>query len=268
MEQLIVAVFFILGLSMGSYLNVCAYRIPREKSVTFPPSHCPSCKNPIKPLDNIPVLSYIVLRGKCRACGDKISLRYPAIELITGILWAASYYRFGLSLDLIYGLFFITVLIVLSSIDFSTKTIPNKILLPAMVASILLLLLQPVGVETIPVMNNMGITQSVIGFLAGGGFLFLIAVIAPLIFKKEAMGGGDIKLAAFMGLYLGGYVMLAILLGFFFGAVVGMVLVAKDKTHAKGMIPFGPFLAIGSIITIYFGPQLLSAYLKIAGLSV
>ncbi|MDP2210797.1 MAG: prepilin peptidase [Candidatus Aquicultor sp.] len=259
-------VFFIFGLIIGSFLNVCAYRIPRSESIAYPPSHCPSCGSDVRAIDNIPVLSYLLLSGRCRSCRERISPKYPVIELLTGLLWVASYYSLGLGMELPYALFFITTLILLSAIDFDTKTIPNKILLPAMALSVLLLLLYFAGLTTPPIVANMDATGAIIGFLAGGGFLYAVAMLAPLIFKKEAMGGGDIKLAAFMGLYLGGYVMLALFIGFFLGAVVGVILISRNKEGGQDMIPFGPFLAAGSIITLFFGPQMWHAYLSFSGL--
>ncbi|MDI6815577.1 MAG: prepilin peptidase [Actinomycetota bacterium] len=266
MEPIYNFVFFIFGLIIGSFLNVCAYRIPRNESIAYPPSHCPACGSDVKAIDNIPVISYLLLRGRCRGCRENISLKYPAIELLTGVLWVASYYSFGLRMELPYALFFITTLILLSAIDLDTKTIPNKILLPAMALSVLLLLLYFAGLKTPPIVANMEATGAIIGFFAGGGFLYVVAMLAPLIFKKEAMGGGDIKLAAFMGLYLGGYVMLALFIGFFLGAVVGVILISKNRESGQEMIPFGPFLAAGSIITLFFGPQMWHAYLSFSGL--
>lgn len=258
--------FLIFGLMIGSFLNVCAYRIPRGESIAFPASHCPSCGSDVRAVDNIPLLSYVLLGGRCRSCQERISLKYPVIELITAVLWVVSYYTFGLGTVLLYTLFFITVLILLSAIDFDTKTIPNKILLPAMAVSVLLLLLDFIGLTTPPIIANMNTADAIIGFLAGGGSLYAVAMLAPLIFKKEAMGGGDIKLAAFMGLYLGGYVLLALFIGFFLGAVIGIILISRNKENRQDMIPFGPFLAAGSIITLFFGPQMWHSYLSFSGL--
>lgn len=266
MEAFLAVVFLVTGAAVGSFLNVCAYRIPKGESIAYPPSRCPACSSDIRAYDNIPVLSFLLLSGRCRDCGARISLKYPLVELITGVLWAAAYYQFGLDLRLAYSLFFITVLVVLSAIDYDTKTIPNRLLLPAMAASVLLLPLHFLKIETLPVVNGLSVSAAALGFAAGGGFLYLVAVVAPLIFKKEAMGGGDIKLAAFMGLFLGGYVMLALFIGFFLGALIGIVMIAKDRRNAQDMIPFGPFLAAGSVITLFFGPQLFNGYLTLAGL--
>lgn len=258
--------FFIFGLMIGSFLNVCAYRVPRNESIAYPPSHCPSCGSDVRVVDNIPVLSYVLLGGRCRICKERISPKYPVIELITGVLWVASYYRFGLSLEVVYALFFNTVLILLAAIDFDTKIIPNKILLPALGLSMLSLLMHFASLTTLPIIAGFDAMGAITGFLAGGGFLYAVAMLGPLVFKKEAMGGGDVKLAAFMGLYLGGYVMLALFIGFFLGAVVGIVLISRNRQNGQAMIPFGPFLAAGSIITLFFGPQMWYAYLSFSGL--
>lgn len=267
MDYLYIAVFFIFGTVIGSFLNVCAYRIPKGESIAYPPSYCPICGEAIRHIDNIPILSYILLGGKCRNCDARISLKYPIVELLTGLLWAISYSRFGLTLELAYGLFFITVLIVLSAIDYDIKIIPNKLLIPATIISALLLVLYPLGVKTIPLFDNLSSGWAIGGFFVGGGLLYLTAIVAHLFFKKDAMGGGDIKLAAFIGLYLGGYVLLALFISFALGAIVGIFMIMKDKKSAKEMIPFGPFMAAGSILTIFFGPQLWLGYLNIAGLS-
>jgi len=267
MDYFYTIAFFIFGAVIGSFVNVCAYRIPKGESIAYPPSHCPSCGEAIRYADNIPVVSYLILGGKCRSCGSRISLKYPIIELLTGALWAITYSRFGLSLELGYGLFFITILIVLSAIDYDIKIIPNKVLIPAMIISALLLVLYPLNIKTIPLIENLSSGWAIGGFFVGGGLLYLIAIMARLFFKKDAMGGGDIKLAAFIGLYLGGYVLLALFISFALGAIVGIVMISRDKKSAKEMIPFGPFMAAGSILTIFFGPQLWLGCLSIAGLS-
>ncbi|MCL6471951.1 MAG: prepilin peptidase [Firmicutes bacterium] len=266
METILSIVIFIFGLVVGSFLNVCAYRIPKGESIAYPPSHCPTCGSQIKPWDNIPLLSYIILRGKCRSCGQKISLRYPVVELLTGILWVSIYWQYGVSNRMVLGIFFVTVLIVLSVIDFNIRLIPDKILLPSMLVSFAFLILCPLKIASLPVIAGIRPLWAIAGFFAGGGSLYLIAALAPLIFKKQAMGGGDIKLAAFMGLYLGGYVFVALFIGFFLGALIGIALIVLGKRSMQDMIPFGPFLAAGAILTIFFGPQLWHGYLSLAGL--
>ena len=259
--------FFILGLAIGSFLNVCAYRIPKGESIIFPPSHCTECNHQIRAVDNIPVLSFILLGGRCRNCGSKISLRYPLVELITGVLWAASYFHFGLQLELAYALFFVTILVTVSAIDLETRLIPDRLLLPAILISLFYLALYLMKLDTIPIVNDLNKLWSIAGFFAGGGLLFLIALVAQPIFKKDVMGGGDIKLAAFTGLYLGEYVFLALFIGAFLGALTGVILIAANKKGMQDVIPFGPFIAMGSILTVFYGPQLWGSYLSLAGLS-
>lgn len=267
MDYFIAVVIFILGLAVGSFLNVCAHRIPKKESIAYPPSYCTSCGNKIKAIDNIPILSYLFLGGKCRACGSRISLKYPLIEIITGTLWVATYYHFGLNPQLLYGLFFVTILVLLSAIDYDTQRIPNKILLPSIGLSVLFLSLYLLRFETPPIIDSLDEQWSIAGFFMGGGLLYLLAIMAHFIFKKDAIGGGDIKLASFIGLYLGGYVLLALFISFFLGAIVGITLIAASKKEAKDMIPFGPFMAAGSILTVFFGPQLWVSYLSLSGIS-
>lgn len=235
MTYLHIAIFFLMGFLTGNFLN-------RRSN------------------------GYMLLGGRCEDCGTRISSRYPVVELLTGAAWAAAYYHFGFTLQLFFSLFFLTMLILLSVIDYYTKIIPNKILLPAIAFSCILIVIYPLSKGSIPIIANTGIAWAVMGLLIGGGFLLLMAILGPLIFKKEVMGGGDIKLAAFMGLYLGGYVLLALMISSLLSTIVGLVLVAIGKTSRKDMMPFGPFLAMGSIITIFFGPQLLSGYLSLVGM--
>jgi len=252
---------FIFGLIIGSFLNVCIYRIPRSKSIISPGSFCPLCGKPIAIRDNIPVLSYILLRGRCRHCGGKIFLRYPAVELLTGFLFVGAYlkssyqpvaetFRFpfygGLKVSATV-LFFLSTLILVSFIDLEHKIIPNKVILPATGIGILLILLS----------RPAWILESLIGSLIGGGFLLFIALL-----RQEGMGGGDIKLGAFMGIFLGRFTFLALFLGFLAGAVAGIVLILLKLKTRKDLIPFGPFLALGGAITLFFGPEIVGWYLR------
>jgi leader peptidase (prepilin peptidase)/N-methyltransferase len=268
MTQTIYAIaFLLLGLIIGSFLNVCAYRIPRKESVAYPASHCTSCGKPIRPFDNIPLISYLTLRGKCRDCGERIGLRYPVVEGMVGLLWMAAYLQFGLSYRLAAVLFFVTVVVLLSVIDIDTKTVPNTILLPSIALSLALASLYVINVNLVPVYDGYNGFWAFGGLLAGGGFLLIVAMVAPLVFKKEAMGAGDVKLAAFAGLYLGGYVLLALFLSFLIGSIVSIALIVMQKTGKRDEIPFAPFIGAGSIIAVFFGPQVWAAYLGMAGLA-
>jgi leader peptidase (prepilin peptidase)/N-methyltransferase len=257
--------FFVLGTLIGSFLNVCAYRIPKKESVAYPASHCTSCGTPIKPYDNIPLLSYAILRGKCRQCGERISLRYPLIEAVVGALWMCAYLCFGLSNRLGVALFFLTVITVLSVIDIDTKTIPNKILIPSIVVGMAVASLYVVNINLVPIFQGYNGFWAFMGMFAGGGTLLSIAMLGSMMFKKEAMGMGDVKLAAFVGLFLGGYVILALFLGFLIGSIISVALIFTKKVGRKDLIPFGPYVGAGAIVTLFFGPQIWHAYLKLAG---
>ncbi|MHB0975693.1 MAG: prepilin peptidase [Candidatus Aquicultorales bacterium] len=255
-----------LGLSVGSFLNVCIYRIPAGLSLTHPPSRCRGCEMPIKPADNIPVLSWLILKGRCRACAEPISWRYPAVEVLTGLMFLAMYAKFGLAPQAVVGAFFACILIVVSLIDLDTKLIPNKLIYPSIVLAAVLVIPGMLGLRALPLIGGDPI-QPLIGFLAGGGSLLAIALGAPLIFKKDAMGGGDVKLAAFIGLFLGGYVLLALFFSFFIGALAGIALMAGGKVTRTSSIPFGPYIALGALLALFAGPQLWGLYLSASGLA-
>jgi len=255
------AAFFLLGLMVGSFLNVCIYRIPHNESIIAPPSKCPKCKKPIKPWDNIPLLSYLMLSGKCRYCKEPISLMYPFVEFMTGILFALSFLKFNISLSLFSGLFFISVLIVVAFIDIKYLIIPNKVIYPAFLFALFFIVVAFFNRQTLPLVGLKGPLLSIAGFLAGGIFLFIVAVAGEKVFKQEVMGGGDIKLAAFLGIFLGWYVLLALLLGFLCGSVVGIILVILKRKGKKDFVPFGPSLALGGVITLFFGLQIYEFYM-------
>jgi leader peptidase (prepilin peptidase) / N-methyltransferase len=258
--------FFIAGAVFGSFLNVCAYRIPRKESVSFPPSHCTSCNKAIRPYDNIPILSYAILRGRCRDCGERISIRYPLVEAVIGILWATAYIHSGLTYRTLAIIFFTTVVVLLSIIDIDTKTIPNKILIPSMAISAAVASLYVVNINLVPIYSGYNGFWAFGGMFLGAGILLAIAILGSVLFKKEAMGIGDVKLAAFIGLFIGAYVIMALFIGFFVGSVVSIALIITKKVGKKDYVPFGPFLGVGAIITVYFGPQIWDAYLKLVGM--
>jgi leader peptidase (prepilin peptidase) / N-methyltransferase len=258
--------FFVLGTIFGSFLNVCAYRIPRNESVSFPPSHCTSCNKPIRPYDNVPILGFMMLKGKCRDCGDKISLRYPMVEAMIGILWATAYLHSGLTYRTLAIIYFTTIVILLSIIDIDTKTIPNKILIPSMAISAAVASLYVVNINLVPVYSGYNGFWAFGGMFLGAGILLAIAILGSAVFKKEAMGIGDVKLAAFVGLFIGAYVVMALFIGFFIGSIVSIALIAAKKVSKKDSVPFGPFLGVGAIVTVYFGPQIWDTYLKLVGM--
>ncbi len=237
------------GALIGSFLNVVIYRVPRKESVAFPASHCPECNVDIKPYDNIPVISWLWLRGKCRQCGTSISARYPAVEALTAVLFGLAAWQFGLSAALPAALFFVAVLVAVSFIDLEHQIIPNKIILPGM----------PIGLGLVLLQGTSPALVGAAGFLIGGGLLLLVAMINP-----AGMGAGDVKLAAFMGVFLGYYVLIALLVAFVLGAVVGLILIVTKVRTRKDPLPFGPFLALGSLAALFAGAEIWVAYSNFA----
>lgn len=243
---------FILGLIIGSFLNVCICRIPREESIVLPASRCPKCHIPLKFYDNIPVISYIFLGGRCRGCGEKISWQYPFVELLTGALFLALGWRFGPSWPLIPYLVFTSSLIIIAFIDIEHLIIPDIISLPGILLGFLISFLPFMSVRPL---------DSLIGIFAWGGCFWLIAIIGRWIWKRDALGGGDIKLIAMIAAFLGWRgglitVFWASLIGSSWG---GFLMLIKRKGR-KDLIPFGPFLCLGALISLFYGPEMIQWY--------
>jgi len=237
------------GLLVGSFLNVVAYRLPRHESLVYPGSHCPSCNVPIKAYDNVPVLGWLLLRGRCRSCHAQISARYPLIEALTAALAVAVVLVKGSPHDIALGLVLVGVLVPVSLIDLDHRIIPNRILAPAAIAAV------AIGLATRPA----GVPEQLIAGAAAGGFLLLFALAYP-----QGMGMGDVKLAAVMGLFLGRSVAVALLAGVLAGAVLGGVIMARVGVAAgrKTAVPFGPFLAFGGLVGLLVGPQIVHWYMQ------
>ncbi len=245
---------FIFGLCIGSFLNVCIYRLPASKSISHPRSSCTSCNELIPFYDNIPVLSYVLLRGKCRFCREPISVRYPIIELLTGWFALITFLKYGLSLEALIYFVFIAALLVITFVDIDHQIIPDIISLPG----IPIFFLASFGLSQINWLD------SLIGILVGGGSLLLVAWIYSLITQKEGMGGGDIKLLAMIGAVIGWQgVLFTIFVASAVGTLAGMLVMLKSRKGMKLKIPFGPFLAIGGIAYIFFGPQLIRWYFQL-----
>jgi leader peptidase (prepilin peptidase)/N-methyltransferase len=243
-----VAVAALGGLIIGSFLNVVAYRLPRRQSLVSPGSRCPGCGVGIKPYDNIPIIGWLLLRGTCRACGSGISLRYPAVEALTGVLAASVVLGKTSVHDVVLGLVLIAVLVPIALVDLEHRIIPNRITLPAATAAIGIgLLLKPSGVP-----------EQLIAGLAAGGFLLLFALAYP-----RGMGMGDVKLAAVLGLFLGRDVGVALLVAVVAATGVGMVIMAKAGVSEgrKTAVPFGPFLAFGGMVALFAGGAIVHWYL-------
>ena len=255
---------FALGLAIGSFLNVCIYRIPQGLSIHSPRrSFCPECRTSIRFYDNIPILSYLFLRGRCRHCDTRISRVYPLVELITGILFLFSLYRFGLTLALLHSCLFISVLIPIAWIDARWYIIPNAIILVGLIAGAAVTLFIALIHR-----NPSYLIEHSIGAIVGGVSIALIAVVGTFLFRKRAMGGGDIKLMILIGLFLGGWphLLIVIMTSAFTGSIVGLSLVALGKRSGGGSrIPYGPFLVIGSLLDLFWGNQIWGLYLTLIG---
>lgn len=245
---------FIFGLTIGSFLNVCTFRIPASKSIVRPGSMCPGCNSPIKYYDNIPVISYIFLGGKCRKCNMPISFRYPLVELISGLVALAVFIRFGLSFEGLVYFIFISTLIVITFIDIDHRIIPDVISLPGI----------PIGFLASFLLSSISWKESLIGILAGGGSLLAVAWIYNLITKKEGMGGGDIKLLAMIGAFIGlKGVLFTIFAASATGTAAGIAVMLKTQKGMKLAVPFGPFLSLGAMLYIFFGSEIISWYLNL-----
>lgn len=259
---------FLLGVCFGSFFNVIIYRLPQNNSIVSPPSHCPNCQKPIRWYDNLPLISFLILKGKCRDCGGKISWRYPLVELLAGIIFLSSYYLASGSFNASFflSLFFLSVLLVIAFIDLNTFIIPDKIILPAIFLSLALLVLDfaVFSLNLLPLLPGSGFS-SFLGAVAAFSFFYFLAFISPLIFGKEGMGGGDLKLVFFLGLYLGYYVFFALFVAFFLGSLVGLLLIYLKEKKRKEEIPFGPFLSLGGVVALFFGPTIVNWYLNLIG---
>jgi len=245
-------VVFLLGLAVGSFDNVAIYRIPEGLSLWSPRSFCPRCGNPIAWYDNIPLLSFALLRGRCRRCGESISLRYPLVELASGLLFLAVFAGLGFEwrAELLPRLFLVTVLLIASAIDLQRQIIPNRVIYPSI----------PLGLAAMGAValarGDTGIfLRSLAGLAIGGVPLGLLALLLP-----RGMGMGDAKLAAFTGIFLGYQQITAHFLAFFLGSLVGLILMAVGKKGRKSRIPFGPFLAAGAVVALFFGSAMWNYY--------
>ncbi|MBS1272126.1 MAG: Type 4 prepilin-like proteins leader peptide-processing enzyme [Candidatus Marinimicrobia bacterium] len=264
---------FIFGSILGSFLNVLIYRLPRNESIVSPPSKCPHCGYRIHPWENIPVIGYLIVRGRCRNCQQRISLQYPIVEFAGGLVAALVIWNTGLNWAAISVIVLFYLLGVAAIVDLRHQVIPDGITLTGILLGIILSSFQSPGFN--------GLFRSIFGILAGGGSLYLVAVFGNFVFQKESMGGGDIKLAAMFGAFLGWKLtLIGIFLGFFIGAVFGGIYLALnrgkddqqtvtsdeakvDKTAMPegNVLPFGPSLALGAVGSLFWGNSLLNWYL-------
>jgi len=239
----------IMGLVIGSFLNVCIFRIPREESISFPPSHCMKCGTKIKTYDLFPVISYFILRGKCRKCGDKISMRYPLIELTTGILFLLIYLKFGFTLDLIKFALLACFLIVIGMIDLDTTDVYLQTTLPGIIIGSAFIVFAFI--------NGTSYLTFIFGGLLAGGLIALIIAIT------HGMGWGDFEICLLSGLFLGFKSSIIMLFfSFVLGGTIGVFLLVTKKKSGKDPIPFGPFIVMGTFIAMFFGEQIINWYLN------
>jgi leader peptidase (prepilin peptidase)/N-methyltransferase len=232
-------VIIVLGLAAGSFFNVCISRIPEERSIIFPPSHCPECGAKIKAVDLIPIISWFMLRGRCRSCMKPISFRYPIVEALTAAVFAVLYFHFGLSVNFVFSLVFASLLILISFIDIEHLMIPY------------LLMLAGIAVGIAYSLYNGIIIDSLTGISFGFVFMYLLGEGARFFLKKEALGEGDVKLMVMLGSFLGlRQAFISMAFGSMTGAVVGLILISAGMIKREDQIPFGPFLALGAIVSI------------------
>lgn len=250
MESMPVWFYGFLGLFIGSFLNVCIYRIPRQESLAWPGSHCPGCGRFITPAELIPVISWLLQRGKCRGCGMKISARYPFVELLTGIafLWAAASAN-GNELVFASRILFLSGLIVIFFVDIDYWIIPDKVVFPLIGAGLVIAWANGTVVESA--------TAGCVGFTA----FLLIAIVGTFLMKKEAMGGGDIKLAGMIGVYLGmSNMLLGLFLAFFIGSLASIPVLIAGRKKTLDPVPFGPMMAAGAAAAMIYGQEILRWY--------
>jgi len=270
---MIYAIALVFGLLVGSFLNVCIVRLPRGRSIVSPPSHCPRCKESIKFYDNIPLISFLLLRGKCRKCGEPISWRYPLVELMNGLFYVWIVREFWLGGESFLLMAFCSSLIVITFIDFDFQIIPDTITLPGILLGVMIgpffmsSLTEPLPFQLGHFIPHawpylISFLNSVIGMLCGALPLLTIGWIWEKLRHVEAMGGGDVKLMGMVGSFLGWKgALLTIMAGALVGSVVGLGLIMLKRHKMDKVIPFGPFLALGAAATAFYGPDIIAWYL-------
>jgi len=274
-EWLGIAIAFIYGTVVGSFLNVCIWRMPREESIIRPGSHCPACNTLLRGWDLIPLLSFLLYRRKCRYCGAPISWRYFLVELTTGVYFGLVWYRFGGLIDFLTYALFGAALIAVFFIDLEHYIIPDELSLFGIIIGIVhdgiglaIGTRHPYWVPLPWAGTRLPIPQSIIGAVACGGIFVGIAIFSYYLFKKEGMGGGDIKLAAAIGAVLG---LWSALVSFFIavalGSIIGLMLILAGRKTRRDYVPFGPMMVIGALVAIFFGEQIWTSYLSYIGLA-
>jgi len=261
MAAVLNAVVFVFGACVGSFLNVCIYRIPRGESIVWPGSHCPSCGKPIAWYDNIPLLSYVILRGRCRHCGGRIAPRYFLVELLTAVLFSLIWRHYGLHVETAVYWLLTAGLIVGTFVDFEHMIIPDRVTLGGIAAG---LVLSGVFPQLHGVTGSLGgLRASVYGILLGAGLLWTVGAFGKLLFKKEAMGLGDVKLLAAIGAFMGWRaVLFTVMLSALMGSLAGGLLILVGRHSLGSRIPYGPYLALAALIWILWGGQWWAEYVQ------
>ncbi len=269
--------YALLGLVIGSFLNVCIYRIPLGKSIVYPGSSCPHCGISIRFFDNIPILSFLLLQGKCRACGKSISLQYPLVELLSGAAFYCCARVWLFTTPTYVNSLFLAIIIILIFTDYNHRLLPNRLTLPGILVGILLSPLQTPEVysdllswETIALLGlaHSTIAQawvgSILGTIIGGGPLYLVALAYATIRRRQGLGMGDVKMMAMVGAFIGWrLVLLTLFVGSLLGLLVGILLILFRKMDTQGKLPFGVFLGIGSVFCLFYAPSLVRWYLNL-----
>ncbi|MEG2985231.1 MAG: prepilin peptidase [Peptostreptococcaceae bacterium] len=256
MDTYFLIVSFVMGAIFGSFYNVCIYRIPEKQSIVSPPSHCYNCNTRLKYIDLVPIISWIFLKGKCRYCEAKVSSRYAIVEFLTAILFSLIYISFGYEIKTLYYMFLVSLLIIITFIDIDHYIIPDNLIL---IGSIVAIIVNLLGYG-VPLIDGLK------GALFAGGGVLVVTLTLEYIVKKEVMGGGDVKLYAMIGLFLGTKLaLLTIVISIYIGALYGIIFIIYNKVKKQGFsstIPFGPFISIAAVISIFYGNQIIQFYLK------
>lgn len=238
----------IIGVVIGSFLNVCIYRIPKDESIAFPPSHCTNCKHNLNSFDLIPIISFILLGGKCRYCNEKVSPRYPIIEAVNSILYLLIYLKFGLTMLALKYVILVSILIVIGMIDYDTQFVFTKTTIFGGIVGIIFIIIQMIAYKN-------GVFDLILGGLIG------FTIIGLIVFLTRGMGEGDIEIAVVCGLFLGSKgILLGLFLAIVIGGIAGLIILALKLKTAKEKIAFGPFIAIGSLISMLWGVEILKSY--------
>jgi len=263
MDIFLLILCFIIGAVMGSFYNVVIYRVPEKKSIVKHRSSCGSCGTVLKPVDLVPIFSYLFLRGKCRYCKQRISIQYPFVELITGLLFVLLYFKFSLSIEFLFSAYLVSILIIVFFIDLKHLIIPNGLVIAALIGGLALFVVRFFYTDSI--IGNAPWYGSLLGAVIPSGFLLLVAIFGYFAYKGEAMGMGDVKILIPIGLFLGLELsVLALFLSMFVGGITGLILIITGIKDRKSQIPFGPFIVIGSLISILYGNEILAAWYMFA----